>query len=109
MVECVYRIDLPCTGYIVAVELIAENFTGPQAKIAELSILTAESPIVHPSLVTDKFLAFEAELQELFVVILAPSANLLAEPLVDELAHVVGNLSAEEPILEPISAENLEE
>ena len=57
----------------------------------------------------DKFLVFEVELQELFVVILAPSANLLAESLVDELAHVAGKLSAEEPILEPISAENFGE
>jgi hypothetical protein len=51
--------------------------------------------------VLDKFLVFEAELQELLVVYLAPSANLLVE-----LAHVARKLSAEEPILEPISAMN---
>jgi hypothetical protein len=59
--------------------------------------------------VVDKFLGFEAELHELFVVILVPSANLLAEPLVDELAHVARKLSAEEPILEPIAAVNFGE
>jgi hypothetical protein len=37
----------------------------------------------------------------LLVVYLAPLANLLVE-----LAHVAGKLSAEEPILEPISAMN---
>jgi hypothetical protein len=59
--------------------------------------------------VVDKFLGFEAELHELFVVILVPSANLLAEPLVDELAHVARKLSAKEPILEPIAAVNFGE
>ena len=82
--------------------------------------------------VADKFLAFETESQDLVdnstivgaeskvqyteptvvmyvaclvVVILAPSANLLAEPLVDELAHVAGKQSAEDLILEHTLAE----
>jgi hypothetical protein len=77
--------------------------------LPELLVLTTESPIVHPSLVADKFLAFEPELQELFVVIVAPSTNLLVELLVDELEHVVGKLSDEELILGPISAVNFGE
>jgi hypothetical protein len=59
--------------------------------------------------VADKCLAFEAGLPEFLVVILAPLANLLAEPLVDELAHVGRKPSAEEPILEPIFVVNFGE
>ena len=73
--------------------------TESQELVDNSTIVGAESKVQYTEPTTVMHVAC------LLVVILAPSANLLAELLVDELAHVAGKRSAEEPILEHTLAE----